>query len=407
MPGLAHLVHLALPTPIPYPQTDGESPWRGGSQSPPGTRRGTAMSEKKKPDETTPEKPDIITRRGFVSHAAAAGGGGVLAHMMGGQAEALGAEPTTSPGPDGASSPTRASIPTRPFGNTGAQIPLVGFGAGSRFYGSTPDEESAAELIRAAIDRGIAFVETGSNYGPDGISEKVIGLAMTTHREGTFIETKVDGRDYDTAMMEMERSLERMNTDTLDLVLHHNVPRVETVAEIAAPNGAERAIRKMVDEGVVRFRGLSCHTPAIAMAGFEQLDPQAIQLPINAVRVPDFEEEVIPVATERGIALIAMKTCGNGFFFPANATTPDRIESYGPPEGAWDDWNLPTWTDYIHYVLSLPIATATIGIDSYFTLEGIVAAASTFEPLPAARMASINERAQVFSTTGYWIPRGR
>ena len=103
----------------------------------------------------------------------------------------------------------------------------------------------------------------------------------------------------------------------------------------------------------------------------EQLDPQGIQLPINAVRVPDFEEEIIPAAVERGIALVAMKTCGNGFFFPANATTPDRIERYGPPEGAWDDWHLPTWTDYIHYVLSLPITTATIGIDSYFTLEGI------------------------------------
>ena len=77
-----------------------------------------------------------------------------------------------------------------------------------------------------------------------------------------------------------------------------------------------------------------------------------------------------------------MKTCGNGFFFPANATTPDRIEEYGPPPGAWDRWDLPTWTDYIHYVLSLPIATATIGIDSFFTLEGVAAAASSFEPLP-------------------------
>jgi len=137
----------------------------------------------------------------------------------------------------------------------------------------------------------------------------------------------------------------------------------------------------------------------------EQLDPEAIQLPINAVRVPDFEAEVIPAAHARGVSVIAMKTCGNGYFFPANATTPDRIEEYGPPPGAWDRWDLPTWTDYIHYVLSLPITAATIGIDSYFTLEGIVAAASSFEPLSTERMASINERAQIFSGTGYWIPQ--
>ena len=351
------------------------------------------MSEMK----TRDEKSSLITRRGFVSHAAAAGGGGVLAHVMGGRAGGLHAETT----------PVRASapIPRRPFGNTGAEIPVVGFGAGSRFYGSTPDDESAAELIRAAIDRGIAFVETGANYGPEGIAERRIGLAMTTHREGTFLETKVDERKYDGAMREMERSLVRMNTDYLDLVLHHNVPNAEAVAEIGAPEGAEKALRVMIEQGVVRFRGLSTHTPAVAMAAVEQLDAQAIQLPINAVRVPDFETEVIPTAAERGIAVIAMKTCGNGYFFPANATTPDRIDQYGPPPGAWDRWDLPTWTDYIHYVLSLPITTATIGIDSYFTLEGVVAAASSFAPLPPDRMASIHERCQVFSSTGYWIPR--
>jgi len=361
------------------------------------------MSEKKHPV----EEQNLITRRGFVTHAAAAGGGGALAHMVGGRPDSLHAEatnPSRSPG-SAASSVDPPSVPLRPFGNTGAEIPIVGLGAGSRFYGSTPDDESAAELIRAAIDRGIAFVETGANYGPDGLSEKRIGLAMTTHREGVFLETKVDEKDYDGAMREMERSLERMNTDHLDLVLHHNVPSREVVAEIAAPGGAEKAIRQMIDEGVVGFRGLSTHLPAVAMAGFEQLEPHAIQLPINAVRVPDFEAEVIPTASEAGIAVIAMKTCGNGYFFPANATTPDRIEQYGPPPGAWDRWELPTWNDYIHYVLSLPISTATIGIDSFFTLEGIVAAVSSFAPLPEDRMASIHERAQIFSSTGYWIPR--
>jgi len=354
------------------------------------------MSEKPKSD----EKASLITRRGFVTHAAAAGAGGVLAHVAGGSSRPLRAE-ETAPAPPLSHPP----IPKRPFGKTGAEIPIVGFGAGSRFYGSTPDDESAAELIRAAVDRGIGFVETGANYGPDGIAEKRIGLAMKTHRSKVFLETKVDERNYDGAMREMERSLVRMNTDYLDLVLHHNVPNVRTVAEVAGPNGAERAIREMIEQGVVGFRGLSTHLPEVAMAGMEQLDPDAIQMPINAVRVPDFESEVIPAAVDQGVAVIAMKTCGNGYFFPANANTPDRIEQYGPPPGAWDRWDLPTWTDYIHYVLSLPIATATIGIDSFFTLEGVAAAASTFEPLAAERMASINERAQIFSGTGYWIPR--
>lgn len=349
-----------------------------------------------------PEQERGLSRRGFVTHAAAAGAGGILATAAGGAVRSLEAE--TATGTDERSAP--ALIPKRPFGRTGAEISIVGFGAGSRFYGSTPDDETAAELIRAAIDRGIELVETGANYGgPEGISERRIGLAMKTHRDRVFLETKVDERGYDGAMREMERSMDRMQTDHLDLVLHHFLQSTEEVQRVSGPDGAEKAIRAMIEEGVVRYRGLSTHDPEVARAGLEVLEPEAIQLPVNAVRVPDFEAEIIPMASDAGVAIIAMKTCGNGYFFPANATTPDRIERYGPPEGAWDRWDLPTWTDYIHYVLSLPIATATIGIDSYFTLEGVTAAASTFQPLPPERIASIHDRAQVFSTTGYWIPR--
>jgi aryl-alcohol dehydrogenase-like predicted oxidoreductase len=346
-------------------------------------------------ENSSKKKPPTITRRGFVTHAAAIGGGGVLSQALTPGVRSLNAESSASP----------PLIPTRPFGSTGEEITIVGLGAGSRFYGPIADDEEAAELVKSTIDRGIKFVETSANYGPDGLSEKRIGLAMRTHRDGVFLETKVDERTYDGAMREMERSLERLNTDHLDLVLHHFLRDEQAVAEVAGPGGAEGAIRKMVDEGVVRFRGLSTHTPATAMVGMERLDPDAIQLPINAVRVPDFEPEVLPAARERGIAVIAMKTCGNGFFFPANATKPDRIEEYGPPPGAWDRWDIPTWNDYIHYVLSLPVSTATIGIDSYFTLEGIVAAAGSFAPLEPERMASVGDRAQVFQTTGYWIPR--
>ncbi|MFC1662469.1 aldo/keto reductase, partial [Gemmatimonadota bacterium] len=283
--------------------------------------------------------------------------------------------------------------------------PIAGLGAGSRFYGSIPSDEEAAELVRQTIDRGLELVETSANYGPEGISEKRIGLAMKTHRDRVFLETKVDERSYDGAMREMERSMERLNTDRLDLVLHHFLRDAAMIEEVASSNGAERAIRQMVDEGVVRFRGYSTHLPSTALEGLDRLEPDAVQVPLNAVRVPDFEPDFLPAAEARGVAVLAMKTCGNGFFFPANATTPDRIEEFGPPEGTWDRWDLPTWTDYLHYVWSLPVAAAVIGIDSYFTLDGIVAAASSFEPLAQERVASIHERASVFKTTGYWIPR--
>ncbi len=366
------------------------------------------MSSKPKSDpESRPASP--VTRRDFVTHAAALGGGAALSGMaFSGEAEGQERAPgfDGSAHPNGSPSSNTLTVPKRPFGDTGIEISSVGFGAGSRFYTSVPSDEESAELIRQAIDRGVEFVETGSNYGgAEGISEKRIGLAMTTHRQKAFIETKVDERDYDGAMREMERSLERMQTDHLDLVLHHFLRSPEEVVEVSRIGGAEEAIRKLMDQGVVGYRGFSTHLPEVATEGIRRLVPQAVQLPINAVRVPDFEEEIIHPGAQDGIAFIAMKTCGNGFFHPANATTPDRIEQYGPPPGAWDRWDIPDWTDYIHYVLSLPIAAATIGVDSYFTLNGVVAAAASFQPLPPQRMASISRRAQVFDQTGYWIPR--
>jgi len=296
------------------------------------------------------------------------------------------------------------AIPKRPFGRSGAQISVVGLGAGSRFYRSIPDDEQAAELVRRSIDLGIEFVETSANYGPDGLSEKRIGLAMKTHRSKVFLETKVDERTYDGAMREMERSLERLNTDYLDLVLHHFLPS-GGVDEVLGTQGAERALRHMVDQGVVRFRGFSTHVPKVALDGMERLEPDGIQIPINAVRVPDFEPEVLPEGERRGVAVIAMKTCGHGYFFRANATVPDRIEQFGPPAGAFDRWDRPTPREYTHYALSLPIATATIGIDSHFTLEAIVDTVRDFAPITPEQKASVSERAQVFATTGYWVPR--
>jgi uncharacterized protein len=328
-----------------------------------------------------------ISRRRFVTGGAAAAGGALLAPV----ARNL------------ASLQAASALPKRRFGTTDVELTVVGLGGGSRFYLPSPDDEHGAELVRQAIDRGMGVVETSANYG-NGDSERRIGLAMKTHRSKVFLETKVDARDYDGAMRELERSLSRLQTDRLDLVLHHFLTGPDQIQRVLAPDGAERAIRKMVDQKVVRFRGFSCHLPALAREGIERLEPQAIQLPINATRVPDFEPDTLPLAKSRGVAVIAMKTSGVGYFLRENHTKPDRIDRYGPPPGALDHPDLPTARDYLSYALSLPLTTVVVGIDCLQTLDSVIANASAFRPLPAAELASISRRAQVFATTGFWIP---
>jgi aryl-alcohol dehydrogenase-like predicted oxidoreductase len=347
------------------------------------------------------EKPEGLVSRRRVSRRT----------LLGGTVAAAGAAALTSlacstPAPEEgavASDPaSQPQVPTRPFGSTGVEVPVVGLGGGSRFTDPIPDDGPAAELVKRAIELGVKYVETGANYGS---SEQRIGLALKSHREGVFVETKIGARDYEGAMREMERSLELLQTDRIDLMLHHFLRQPEEIEQVMSADGADRAIREMVDQGAVRFRGFSSHSPELTLAAIDRLEPDAIQIPLNAVRFPDFEPDVLPVTESRDIAVIAMKTCGHGYFFHNNATHIDRLERFGPPTEAFEKPDLPSARDYLHYTLSLPVATAVVGMDSFFTVEEVVEVASEFAPLSAAEMASITERAQVFRTTGYWIPR--
>ena len=296
---------------------------------------------------------------------------------------------------------------------------LVGLGGGGRFFEPVPDDEAGAELVRKAVERGVTFIETAAGYGPpsDGDqSERRIGMAMKTHRRRVFLETKIDARDYDGAMREMERSLKLLQTDHIDLMLHHNLGRPQDLEMVMGPHGAEKAIRKLIDQRVVRFRGFSTHSPALTLDAIPRLEPDAIQAPINATRTPDFEAEVLPLATSKGIAMVAMKVVGHGFFLKeavgggldsrAKSDKNPELHRYSPPAEAFER-PYPSPEDFLRYALGLPVATALIGLDSMATLRGMVAVASTYQPMSAAAMSDIRSKARAFAGTGYWIPRQR
>jgi hypothetical protein len=343
-----------------------------------------------------------VTRRRFVETAAAAAGTTFVASLTGRLGSPLSAA---------------AAIPTRPFGRTGVRVSIAALGGGARFYEPVPTDEAGAELVRMSIDRGITFIETCANYGPDddgNCSERRIGMAMKTHRAKAFLETKTDERTYDGAMREMERSLKLLCTDHIDLMLHHNLSSAEELQQLAGPNGADKAIRKLVDEKVIRFRGFSCHSPKLTLDAIARLSPDAIQAPINATRVPDFEAEVLPLARTQGIAVVVMKAVGHGFFlkgaiggaFDSRFKTDKHPEQhqFAPPAEAFDH-PVPTPAEYLRYAMSLPVTTVLAGMDSIATLNGLAEAASAFSPMARAEADDVYKRSQVFSGTGYWIPR--
>ena len=130
--------------------------------------------------------------------------------------------------------------------------------------------------------------------------------------------------------------------------------------------------------------------------------------------MPDFEAEVLPLARHKGIAVIAMKVVGHGFFlkgavdgsFDSRFKTDKNPElhRFAPPKEAFDKPH-PRVEEFVRYALTLPITTALAGLDSMATLATAIRIGSTFTPVNAADKQDIHRRAQVFATTGYWIPR--
>src|SRR5262245_39757528 len=166
------------------------------------------------------------------------------------------------------SQPARAqatiqSVGRRPFGSTGAVVSLLG--VGGHAIGMAKSENEAIRIIHEALDAGVNFFDNAWEYH-DGKSEEWMGKALKGRREAAFVMTKVctHGRDAKTAMIQLEQSLRRLQTDHLDLwqiheVIYDNDPDLHFAA-----GGVIEAIARAKQQGKTRFVGFTGHKdPAI------------------------------------------------------------------------------------------------------------------------------------------------
>src|SRR5262249_12417629 len=118
-----------------------------------------------------------------------------------------------------------APIPTRTLGRTGEKISMVGLGG--YHIGMQSDEQESIRIIRTAIDSGISFLDNCWDYNK-GVSEIRMGKALRDgYRQKAFLMTKVDGRTKKAAAQQLEESLQRLQTDHIDLLQFHEVIRAE------------------------------------------------------------------------------------------------------------------------------------------------------------------------------------
>ena len=274
-------------------------------------------------------------------------------------------------------------VPRKNLGKTGLQVSALG--VGGFHLGSAKDQQEVNEIVSQAIGAGVNFFDNAWEYH-DGDSEVRLGKALQGKRDQVVVMTKVctHGRGKDVAMRMLEDSLRRLKTDHLDVWQIHEVVYYNDPDLIFAPKGVAEALAVAKKQGKVRFVGFTGHKdPAIHLKVLSHDFPfDTVQMPLNCFDATfrSFEQQVLPEANRRGIAVLGMKSLGGG----GEMVTTGTIT---PEEG-------------LRYAMSLPVATTISGMESLYVLNRNLAIARNFQPMSPQEMDALRDRCRDIAADG-------
>jgi hypothetical protein len=299
--------------------------------------------------------------------------------------------------------PFKGKLPLRSLGQTGYKVGIYSLG-GQASIETPGKEELSVQIINRAIDLGINYVDTAAAYGRAtdkipradamGHSERNIGQVMKTRRKEVFLASKTHDRTYDGSLKLLEKSLKNLQTDHLDLWQVHNcrANELENVDKFFGDGSVVKAMIRARDEKMVRFLGYTGHeSPAMLKAMAERFPFDNVLVALNAAdkHHDPFIDNFLPTAVQKKMGIVGMK-------IPAR----DRIFSHG---------GIITMKEAMEYVLTLPVSTVIIGIDTIAELEENIEIARNFKPLTADEMLTIEAKTkpyytelQFFKNIGTW-----
>lgn len=273
----------------------------------------------------------------------------------------------------------------RTLGSTGEQISLIGLGGAH--IGRQTDARESIQIIRAALDQGVNFMDNSWDYN-QGESEERMGQALGDgYRHKAFLMTKFDGRTREEAARQIDQSLKRLKTDHVDLLMCHEVIRMNDPDRFFAKGGGVEAALAAQKAGKARYLGFTGHKdPAIhlhmldmsASHGFK-LD--AVLMPLNVMdaHYKSFQHQVLPRLISQKIGVLSMKPMGDGIILQSNAVNA---------------------TECLHYVMTISPGTVITGIDSIPILNQAIQAVRSFKPMTRSQLAVLLERTRKYASGG-------
>jgi aryl-alcohol dehydrogenase-like predicted oxidoreductase len=267
------------------------------------------------------------------------------------------------------------TIEKRPFGRTGHLSTVTLFGAAALSRVTQAEADATLDVL---LEYGVNHIDTAASYGE---SELRIGPWMKRHRQDFFLATKTGERTYEKAKAEIHRSLERLQTDHVDLIQLHNLGHPDEWDTAMGPGGALEAAVEAREQGLTRFIGVTGHGLNIAsfhLRSLKHFDFDSVLLPYNYVMgqndkyIADFEA-LLKLCVERNVAVQTIKSITAG--------------PWGSQERTHSVWYEPL-TDQadidraVHWVIGRPgVFLNTAG--DVGLLPRILNAASRFEARPS------------------------
>ena len=291
------------------------------------------------------------------------------------------------------------AIEQRPFGRTGHMSSAVIFGAAAL---GRVDQATADRVLDLLLEFEVNHIDTAPSYGE---SELRIGPWMERHRDDFFLATKTRERDYAKAKAEIQRSLERLRTDRIDLLQLHSLSHPDEWQQALSPGGALDAAREAREAGLIRFIGVTGHGWTIAAMhrrALERFDFDSVLLPWNwhcahhETYAADFEATVA-LCEQRRVAVQTIKSLARGPW--AAGVDRNHTTWYQPLEDP-DDIRLA-----VHWVLARPgIFLNSVGdvelLPHVLKAAAELGAASSPEVPSKAVMASFDKRTGLTSIFG-------
>jgi len=272
----------------------------------------------------------------------------------------------------------------RKLGSTNERVSAIGLGG--YHIGVPKDEQESIRLIRSAIDRGINFMDNCWDY-MDGKCEVWMGKALRDgYRQKVFLMTKFDGRTRASTAKQIDESLQRLQTDHVDLMQYHENIRMEDPDRFFN-DGVLDALLEAKKAGKLRYIGFTGHKDPVVhlrmleVAQVHKFRFDSAQMPLNILdaQFRSFAKDVVPKLVEQGIAVLGMKPMAAGNLPRQKLATP---------------------IECLHYALNLPTSVVINGCTSMQELDQAFEAARTFKPLTPAEVSALLAKTKEAALSG-------